>query len=75
METKDLAIKYRSLYQAAELMIANVEEIGFNTNEYKKELQDISHNVTNSIKENPVKGYARASYELDYSSGIDKLNN
>lgn len=39
METNDLAIKYKGLYQAAELMIANIREIGFDMTEYEAALK------------------------------------
>ena len=36
MVTRDLAIKYKSLYQKTEIIIDNIKELGFDTNEYEK---------------------------------------
>ena len=74
MEIHDLAIKYKALYQKAETMISNVEEIGFDVSELKEILQNIGNEVNNSIKTQSVEGFARASYEIYYSTGINKLN-
>ena len=74
METRDLAIKYKSLHQAAELMIANIKEIGFDVSEYETILKTIQHDVSNNVKVNYSKGFARANYEIDYSNGIAELN-
>lgn len=74
METNDLAIKYKGLYQAAELMIANIREIGFDMTEYEAALKNISHSVITNVKNTHSGGFARANYEMDYSNGIKELN-
>ena len=74
METRDLAIKYKALHQAAELMIANIKEIGFDVSEYETILKTIQHDVSDNVKVNYSKGFARANYEMDYSNGIAELN-
>lgn len=74
METRDLAIKYKALHQAAELMIANIKEIGFDVSEYETVLKTIQHDVSDNVKVNYFKGFARANYEMDYSNGIAELN-
>lgn len=50
MQIMDLAIKYKNLHQAAELMIANIKEIGFDVSEYEKVLKSITSNVNNNVK-------------------------
>lgn len=74
MQIMDLAIKYKNLHQAAELMIANIKEIGFDVSEYEKVLKSITSNVNNNVKVSYNKGFARANYEIDYSNGIAELN-
>ena len=74
MQTMDLAIKYKNLHQAVELMIANIKEIGFDVSEYEKVLKSITSNVNNNVKVSYNKGFARANYEIDYSNGIAELN-
>lgn len=74
MEIRDLAIKYKALHQAAELMIANIKEIGFDVSEYETVLKTIQHDVSDNVKVNYSKGFARANYEMDYSNGIAELN-
>lgn len=74
MQILDLAIKYKNLHQAAELMIANIKEIGFDVSEYEKVLKSITSNVNNNVKVSYNKGFARANYEIDYSNGIAELN-
>jgi len=74
MQTTDLAIKYKNLYQTAELMLDNIKSLGFDVSEYEAILKSISTNIHNNIKVNYTKGFAKANYELDYSSGIAELN-
>lgn len=74
MQTTDLAIKYKNLHQAAELMIANIDGIGFDVSEYEKVLKEISDSVKDNVKVSYNKGFARANYEMDYSNGIMELN-
>lgn len=47
MRTEDMAIKYKDLYQTAELMISNIKEIGFDVSEYEETLRNISESVRN----------------------------
>lgn len=74
MRTEDMAIKYKALYQTAELMIANIKEIGFDVSKYEEILKSISENVKTEVKASYNKGYARANYEINYTSGMPKLN-
>jgi len=74
MQTTDLAIKYKNLYQTAELMLDNIKSLGFDVSEYEAILKSITANIHNNIKVNYTKGFAKANYELDYSSGIAELN-
>lgn len=74
MVTRDLAIKYKSLYQETEIIIDNIKELGFDMDEYEKELLTISEKVNNNIKTTIIKNFARASYENYYSEGINNLN-
>ena len=74
MITRDLAIRYKNLYQETEIIIDNIKELGFDMTEYEKELLVISEKVNNSIKSTNIKNFARASYENYYSDGINNLN-
>jgi len=74
METTDLAIKYRALYQKTELMVSSIKEIGFDVSEYERILKDISTDVKDKVKVSYDKGYASANYKMDYSNGIAELN-
>ena len=74
MVTRDLAIKYKNLYQEVDMIIDNIKELGFNMEEYELLLKDINAKVVNSIKEDYIENFARASYENHYSKGINNLN-
>lgn len=73
METQDLAIKYKALYQEIVMILDNIKEIGFNISEYQTMLNNITNKVNENIKVNYVKGFAKASYEQDYARGISEL--
>lgn len=50
MHTEDMAIKYKALYQTAELMIVNIKAIGIDGSKYEEILKSISENVKTEVK-------------------------
>ncbi|MBR7042257.1 MAG: hypothetical protein IKI04_02025 [Bacilli bacterium] len=74
MVTRNLAIKYKNLYQEVEMMLTNISEIGFDISNYQKELNDIGTKVNDNIKNKYISSFAKASYENYYSDGINLLN-
>ena len=74
MVTRDLAIKYRNLYQELEMMLTNISEAGFDVKEYQNKLTSIANGVNDNIKNKKISNFAKAGYEIYYSEGINLLN-
>ena len=74
METRDLAIKYKTIYKEIEMILNNIKKTGFDISEFKKTLNDIDNDINNNVKNNSGVAYLkRANYEQDYANGIGRL--